>query len=256
MPFSQEVWLYPFAEFLATFLLASVASGAAYLLVRRIAGRGGKKTTAGLDYSLLVRYADGSFFALFVLYAVIFTTLSTLRHLGFNTGGFDVGVFDQAIWNSLNGRLLEVSIVPDAPILLGQRFSPILLMFVPLYAIWNDPIVLLIVQNTGTRCRGLSGLLVCARTSRLRASTRHWRILFSVPALEYVNLYEFHEVALIAPLFSFATYFLLHRRDKAFMMCLGLACLAKEEVAFSVVMFGAFIFSSSVENAWGSPLPS
>ena len=234
--------MYPFAEFLATFLLASVASGAAYLLVRRIAGRGGKKTTAGLDYSLLVRCADGSFFALFVLYAVIFTTLSTLRHLGFNTGGFDVGVFDQAIWNSLNGRLLEVSIVPDAPILLGQRFSPILLMFVPLYAIWNDPIVLLIVQTLALGVAAFPVYWFARERLGYALALAIGASYFLFPALEYVNLYEFHEVALIAPLFSFATYFLLHRRDKAFMMCLGLACLAKEEVAFSVVMFGAFIF--------------
>src|SRR6266508_3540145 len=56
------------------------------------------------------RLMDGAFIVAACTYFVVFSALSALKHLSFNTLGFDTGVFDQAIWNSMQGHLYEVSI--------------------------------------------------------------------------------------------------------------------------------------------------
>jgi uncharacterized membrane protein len=61
------------------------------------------------------------------------------------------------------------------------------------------------------------------------------------PALQYVNLFEFHEISLSVPLLAFATFFLVRRRYIPFLVCLGLALLVKEEMAFVVSAFGLYV---------------
>lgn len=228
-----------FAEFLLTIVLSLSASVAAYTAILHM-----PKTNGGvsrLHTGPSPRLANGVFLVLVGTYVFVFSYLSAMRHVSFNTGGFDVGVFDQAIWNSLRGRLLEVSIVPDTPNLLGQRFSPILLAFVPLYAVWSDPIVLLVVQTLALAI-GAFPIYWLARERVERALALVIVLAYFLsPALEHVDLYEFHEVALVTPLFAFAGYFLLRGLDKAFIVCLGLAVLTKDEIAFSLIAFGAFI---------------
>lgn len=83
-----------------------------------------------------------TFYALALGCALTLSTLSLLRYLSFHLEGYDLGIFDQVVWNSLHGRLFENSILPDAPLLIGQRFSPILLALVPFYAVWSSPMSL------------------------------------------------------------------------------------------------------------------
>lgn len=180
--------------------------------------------------------------AVFVLaYTLIFGALSIFSFLSFSIAGFDLGIFDQVVWNSLRGRLFENTILPDAPLLIGQRFSPILLVFVPLYAVWSSPIVLLAAQTVA--------LSVSAFPIYWVARQRIGRMLGLIvviafllyPALQYVNLFEFHEVSLSVPLLAFAMFFLLRRRYVPLLVCLGLSLLVKEEISFVVIMFGVYI---------------
>lgn len=229
-----------FVEFSLTLLLALSASLLTYVAGLRILKANSSHSIVPAR-ALSPRVADGAFLALTAAYTLVFAVLSTLRHLSFNTGGYDMGIFDQAIWNSLRGRLLENSILPDAPTLFSQRFSPILLAFVPLYALWSDPLILLIVQTLA--------LSVSAFPLYWFARERVGRVLalvvavayFLSPALQYVNLFQFHEIAFTVTWLAFATFFLWRRSDRAFLVCLGLALLTKEEIAFVTIGFGVFI---------------
>ena len=190
----------------------------------------------------LERYADSLVNLGIVLYIVLWGTLTWLKFLSFNMVGFDLGIFDQAVWNSLRGRLLENTLLPDAPILIGQRFSPILLAFVPLYAIWSSPIVLMSVQ---TIALGIAALPIYW-TARARIGRPLGLVIVAsyllFPAVQYMGLFEFHESPLSVPLLAFATFFLLRKKYFPLMVCLGIALLVKEEIAFVVCTFGLYLF--------------
>ncbi|HTZ11254.1 MAG TPA: DUF2079 domain-containing protein, partial [Candidatus Margulisiibacteriota bacterium] len=63
---------------------------------------------------------------------LVISTLGIARHLSFSTMAWDMGLFDQAIWNTLHGDLLFSSIRGNL-FLLGDHFEPILFLVVPFY---------------------------------------------------------------------------------------------------------------------------
>jgi uncharacterized membrane protein len=232
-----------FLEFLITLLVGLGATMLVYLASPRIS-----RFVQVRRIALTPAWANTIILGLFASYVCVFSVLSILRHLSFYTAGFDVGVFDQSIWNSLHGRLLELSLVYDVRTLLEQRFSPILLAIVPFYAVWDDPVVLLILQSLALAvavfpiywfARGRLGRVVAVAIAAA--------YLLS-PAIEFPNLIEFHEVALATPLFAFATFFLLRRNDKAFLICLALSLLVKEELGLTVSFFGLYI--AVIQKRW------
>ena len=219
-------------------LLASLGASLATVLLLQAVQRGNVRFPIG---KLDRRVADAIFCAVALVYLVTFSALSILRHLSFNTDGYDMSIFDQVIWNSLRGRLLQTSILPDVTLLLSQRFSPILLAFVPLYAVWSSPIVLMVVQTVGITLAAFPIYwLARARVGNLLALAVVLAY-FLCPALQGVNLYEFHEIALAIPLFSFATFFVLRQRYAPALVCLGLTLLVKEDMAFVVIAMGLYM---------------
>ncbi len=193
-------------------------------------------------------WADRIIVAQFLGFASVFGWLAILRYLTFHTGylgvntSWDLAQYDQIIWNSLRGRLFENSFILDAHTFLGKSFTPILVTFVPLYAAWTSPIVLLVVQALGI---AFSAFPIYWFS---RAQIGSWLALvlcaafFLSPGVENIVLTEFHEIALAAPLLALATFFLLRRHDAGLIVSLAAALLIKEEIAFIIVAFGIYLF--------------
>ncbi len=235
-----------FDEFAVTLAVALLASALALVVTPRF-----PKTRLP---ALAPRTANRVFFLLALTYVLVFGTLSLLRHDSFHSGGYDLGVFDQTIWNSLHGRLLERSITIDASISLAEHFSPILLALVPLYAVWGDAHTLLILQTLALALSALPLYWFARQKLGAPLALVIAAAYFLSPALQSVNLFEFHEIALATPLLMFALYFLLRRRDLPFLVCLGLALITKEEVAFIVAAFGVYLFFARRQRALGTGL--
>ena len=80
-------------------------------------------------------------------FATVFGTASILRHRAFGTGRFDLGNMTQAVWSTANGDFLSVTDVHGEQISrLGSHFDPILAAFAPLWWVWPNPELLLVVQ--------------------------------------------------------------------------------------------------------------
>ncbi|MBM3129881.1 MAG: DUF2079 domain-containing protein [Chloroflexi bacterium] len=195
-----------------------------------------------------IRFWDRMFIALAGGYVGLFAALAMVRYLTFHTGyldlntAWDLGQYGQLVWNSLHGRILEGTFVRDTATFLGKSFTPIVLAFVPLYAVWASPIVLLIVQVLGL---GLAGLPIYWFARHQLGGAWAWLIALTYylhPGLQHIGLTEFHEIALVVPLLSFAAFFLLRAHYRGLFVCLALALLVKEEIGLVVTMFGAYIF--------------
>ena len=87
---------------------------------------------------------------------VYFGLYATQRHLAFETGAFDLGVYTQPLWNFIHGRDFAVSIIEDnGPIRWATHVEPILFLIAPLYALWPDPRTLIWLQVAGLSLAGL-----------------------------------------------------------------------------------------------------
>jgi uncharacterized membrane protein len=67
-------------------------------------------------------------------------------HRGYNSNAFDLGFFDQIIWNTSQGRWFQTSFVDYN--FLGQHMEPVLLIYAGLYRLWPAVELLLLTQAT------------------------------------------------------------------------------------------------------------
>ena len=181
------------------------------------------------------------------VYALLFGALSLIRHWSFHSTGLDLGVFDQVIWNTSQGRFMESTLSLDrcAPhSFLGDHFSPILAALVPLYWVAPHPETLLVVQTVALAV-GAWPLYLLARRLLPRGLERLiWILAYVLSApLAFITLYDFHEVAFAVVPLGFAMYFLVTRRTIPLLLALLVAFTVKEEIALIGVGFGvALVF--------------
>jgi uncharacterized membrane protein len=202
-----------------------------------------KAMAAGIR-KLVTRYEGRFAIGLAAAYFIVYSSLSVLRHESYHSFGFDLGLFDQVFWNTTQGQLLESTMSQALPIphsLLGDHFSPVFLLLMPFYFAVPHPETLLVVQTLALAL-GAWPVYLLARLKFPPGYALFWELAyFLLVPLAYINLYDFHEVALsVAPL-GFALYFLERGRRGLFLLSLLFTFLVKEEMALIGVGFGAYV---------------
>ncbi|MDM8532999.1 DUF2079 domain-containing protein [Anaerolineales bacterium HSG25] len=134
------------------------------------------------------------------------------RHLAFETGAFDTGVYAQPIWNYTQGQDFAVSIIEDnGPIRWATHVEPILYFVVPLYALFADPRLLFVIQISALTLTALPMYaLAIRRTHNDWAALTIVLAYFLLPATNSVTLFDFHAVTM-APLFLLSAFYFLDR---------------------------------------------
>ncbi len=178
-----------------------------------------------------------------VLAAAGLAAYSIARHNAFNSKAYDLGLHAQVWWNTSQGRLFAGSVEVDN--YLGDHVSPIILPLAPLYWLWPDALLLLLLQAAALAL-GAWPLALLAR----RRLLPHWphgahlaalllaAIYLTYPALGFVNRFEFHEEVFAVPLLLLAFWALEARRLGAMSLALLLAMLTKEDVGLTVAAIG------------------
>ncbi|MDP2727869.1 MAG: DUF2079 domain-containing protein, partial [Dehalococcoidia bacterium] len=69
-----------------------------------------------------------------------------LRHQALNSHAYDLGIYDQVVWNLSRGHWYEYSIEYYFSNFLGDHFSLALAFRAPLYRIYPDPNLLVALQ--------------------------------------------------------------------------------------------------------------
>ena len=189
------------------------------------------------------RLAQGLVWMLIVLYILFFASLSIRQHETLQTGAFDLGNYDQAVWNTIHGHPLRFTTVEGLTIRLAQHVEPILLPISLFYLIYSSPKTLLVLQ-TIVIAIGAWPLYLLAR-EKLRSE--FGGIVFAAayllsPALEAANLFDFHAVSLAPTFLLWAFYFLEKEKDPWFIVFSVLAMSCKEEISLLIVMMGLYAF--------------
>ena len=175
-------------------------------------------------------------------FAVGFGTLSALRHLAFNTGRFDLGNMVQAVWSTAHGDVLEVTNLRGEQMSrLGAHFDPILAAFAPLWWLWPDPTMLVVVQSAAIALGAVPVFLLARKhLDSERAGVGFALAYLLYPPTQWLALNEFHAVALATPLLLLGFWYLDEDRLAAFVVVAVLACLTKEQVPLTVAALGVW----------------
>ncbi|MGH2470330.1 MAG: DUF2079 domain-containing protein, partial [Chloroflexota bacterium] len=164
----------------------------------------------------------------------------------------DVALFDQMLWTTVHGHLLQFTSGVDAPAnFLGTHFSLSLVILSPLARISSDSGFLVVVQAVGLAVGVVPIALQAARRLSLLAVPVVALAYLINPVLTRTMQLTFHETPLcIAPL-GFALYFQLQKRWRLTFLCAALALLVKDEIGFVVVGLGLYALLFQRQRAQG-----
>ncbi|HWE61241.1 MAG TPA: DUF2079 domain-containing protein [Chloroflexota bacterium] len=193
-----------------------------------------------------------------LIYAVLLSVLSALKHASYHSSLIDLGIFDQVIWNTAHGRLFWDTLDPYVQhyhVFLGQHFSPGLALLVPVYWIAPSVYSLLVAQTLALTLAAVPIYILAARRLGDERSALALALAYLCsPALAYVNLFDFHEIAMAVPFLAWAVERLDAGRTKTALALLCLALLWKEEVGLIVAAFGLWVLVSQRRPALGALL--
>jgi uncharacterized membrane protein len=203
----------------------------------------------------IVRWCDGHPKSLCALcggwlFATCFI-LGLRRYCGLAAGAFDLGIFDQVVFNVADGAGFFSSLKDDSSYL-ADHFSPILGALAPLYRLWPSPVVLLCVQSS---VLALAVIPLYSATARM-ASKRTAVILValyvaSVPVRRLAT-YDFHPEC-FAPLVLLMALDRLQAKKTARALLWLLAALTiKESTILGVAGVGLAVFFGMRRRILGS----
>src|SRR6185312_1626236 len=153
--------------------------------------------------------------------------------------------------NTAHGHFLQMTSGDGVQISrLAAHFDPILAAFVPLWWIWPNPEMLLVVQAIAVALGALPVFWLARKhLGSDRAGLGFALVYLLYPATEWLTLNEFHPVALACPLLLFAFWYLDEDRLLPFAAFGLLAATTKEEIAFVVAGLGVW-YAFSHRRRW------
>ena len=216
-----------------------------------------------LPHTRVFWLATGLVTLLVLLFSAYFIFYLTGRQDAYFTNAEDLGIMDQAIWNTLHGHLFHQSIcniVSDTNCYSLQgitrfaiHFEPILFPISLLYLIWPTPKTLLVLQTLVVA----SGAFPAFWLARLRLRNEWAAVAIALlyllyPAQQNAVIFDFHAVTLTSALLLFTLYFMYTRRTAWLFIFAILAMACKEEIPLLVAFLG--LWSMLLQRRWRSGL--
>jgi uncharacterized membrane protein len=173
-------------------------------------------------------------------FVVAFTRATWTMHDRFGTYGFDLGIYDQGTW--LLSRLRAPFVTVRGLDLFGQHASYILVLVAPLYRVWADPRLLLLLQVLFLALPAVVVYRLGARHLGNPAAGLAVAVAYlAYPGMQWAITWQFHPEAIAAGLLALAVLAADRRQHRAMAVLLALAALCGEEVGLVVAGFGGLL---------------
>lgn len=186
--------------------------------------------------------------ALALIYSAVFIYLCVTKYYTFGYNGSDLAIINQVFYSLVNGKAFYSSFLNHS--YLGDHINAVIFLLLPIYALAQHPITLLVIQVISIAASGV--ILFLAAREKLRATellssrlAEFFPVLIMCwwllnPFIQRINLFEFHFLTLApVPLFLIAlTYW--KKTYMWFVVSLIAAVCIREELAL-VVMLVAFV---------------
>lgn len=179
-----------------------------------------------------------------ISYFSYFTIASFFRYNNFYTGRFDLGNMAQTVWNTLHGNFFMLTDPNGTREVSRLAFHAdfILVLFAPLYLLWEDPRILLLVQ---TEVLAIGGIFVYLLSNQILKNKNISLVLalcfYLNPAVNFTNLFDFHPVTLATTFLIAVFYFILKKQFKFALLFLILAGITKEQVWIITTLIGLYL---------------
>ena len=181
-----------------------------------------------------------------IVYTTTLFCLTFLKHYCFRTLAFDMGIFIQIFWHSVNGNFLFTqprgsSIHPTS--FFGVHFSILLLLLIKIYEIIPSVNLLFFSQSLGL---ALPSIYIFKISQKL-GKDKTLSLIFAYgyllyPGTLWSNWYDFHLESFIPLFMSMIYYYHLKGDDAKFSLSVVLLLTVFERSVFIVTTFILYIF--------------
>ena len=188
----------------------------------------------------LERYAWQILGIFTTLYALIFAAAALYKFHAFWMG-FDLGVHEQVLWNTIHGHLAEVSPFGNTQSYFGIDIILVELLFAPFYALIPRTETMLFLQVV----LASTGAIPLFLLLRERAKSATYGLLgallyFASLPIQYAILYEFQIRVLGTVFFLWAFLFFERKQFKLFLLLGILAIWTRSEGGFTLAAIGFY----------------
>jgi len=176
------------------------------------------------------------------VYVLVLSFASLLKHHFFFTTAWDLGIFDQILYFSLHGKPFQYNVEPwftgSWPSnFLAVHFSPILLAFLPIYALMPRAGTLLVLQTIIIACASIPLYAIALEELKDRRLALVAALTYLAhPATIGANLFDFHLETLLPLTMSTSIYFLRKKRRLSFLLAFVTSLMTIEYVGALFVL--------------------
>lgn len=185
---------------------------------------------------------------LFVSFAIYIGSLCVYRYLCYTTSCFDFGIFCQMFYYMVHDGLPNTTC--ERNYLLSHfavHFSPIYYLLVPIFAIFQSPITLLVCQTLIVVSGIIPLYLICKDFKFSNACTIGLCCMFVFsPALISSTFFDFHENKFLVPLILWLCWAIQTKHTKLMYMFVVLTLLIKEDAFIYVSSIALFVITSNL----------
>jgi uncharacterized membrane protein len=191
------------------------------------------------------RIAQALLWILVLAFIVYFTTYTWALFAAFGSNAEDMGIMDQALWNTVHGAVLHQTIcnnIGDSNCLgdvsrFAIHFEPLMLPISLLYIFAPSPKTLMLLQAIVLGSGAFPVYWIASRRLASPLAGLGFATAYLLyPALQSAELFDFHAVTLAAAFLMFALYFMLSRNNSGLIIACVLALSTKEEIPVDIIM--------------------
>lgn len=226
---------------------AAVALSLCCLLVSlaapRLADRPDRPILSGrlyVAYRLAALYPWAVVVLLALVYVVAYSAFTINRHQQFNSHCYDLGIMDQVVWNTAQGRPFASSV--EVSHRFADHVQPLMALWAPIYWIYPRAEVLLVVQ-TVILALGAFPVYWLAR-HHLNSVAAGWTfaaLYLAYPTLGFVNRFDFHQEFVAVPLLLLSFVAIEQGNPWLLSLSLALTLMGKEEMGLTVSLVGLYL---------------
>ncbi|MDP1721983.1 MAG: DUF2079 domain-containing protein [Candidatus Gottesmanbacteria bacterium] len=172
--------------------------------------------------------------------SIAYSTLSIIRHNHFQSGGFDLGLYDQAVWQYANFQW-PYNTIKDR-FILGDHLTLTLPFLAPLFWIWSDVRMLLIFQAFWISFSALAIYKIVLRRGLYEITALCLAVIYSLfYGIQYLVYFDFHPVVIGVGLLAWTAYFLESGKTRWLVVSVVMLLLTQENMGIALASLG-FIY--------------
>lgn len=204
---------------------------------------------------LKLKMSDWLVIVMTIIYSLVFSYYTILRHYSFRSNAWDLGILVQSIASAAQGKLFtnnaELYYSPTGSYF-GVHFAPILFLVVPFFRIAPCVETILILQSVVLAAGAIPVYLIAKYILKDELIALFLSASYLLnPLLQGINWYDFHTQAFFPLFILLATYYLKKRRIIPYLFYLILSLSTIEQTAYFVILYAVYSLWEMRKEIWG-----